>query len=83
MEDEPEIAQDLLDMLISDSQTQVDNVMVYHAYSLANSNLLGTAEKIEFLKQNEQSILRYLNEREAVYAVNASGNRKGIEQAME
>ena len=53
MEDEPRIAQDLLDAILSDSQSQIDNVMVYNAYQLINSNLLSYIEKLEFLKQNE------------------------------
>ena len=37
MEDEPRIAQDLLDVILADSQSQVDNVMVYNAYQLIGS----------------------------------------------
>lgn len=53
MDDEPTIEQDLLDSLISDSQSQVDSEMVLYAYRLVNTNLLSFQCKVEFIKANE------------------------------
>lgn len=64
MQDEPRIALDLLDVILSDSQSPIDNVMVYNAYQLIGSNLLSHIEKIEFLKQSEQEIVGLLSVRE-------------------
>ena len=57
MEDEPQIEEDLVEMMINDCQAGDDNLMFYHVFSLLESGLLSLDSKFEFLKQKESVIL--------------------------
>lgn len=53
MDDEPNAGQDILDMVIGDSQSQIDNEIAFCAYRIMNTNLFDRNFKIQFLKASE------------------------------
>ena len=57
LEDEPNIAKDMLEAIVQDSLSPIDNDLVASAFQMMNTSLFGVMEKIEFLKVNEQQIL--------------------------
>ena len=68
MEDEPQIEQDLVEMMVNDCQLGDDNLLFYHVFSLLDSGLLSLGAKFEFLKQKESAILQLLDQRELMVA---------------
>lgn len=79
LDDEPEIASDLLEMLIEDSQSPEPEIVTL-SFSMANSNLLGVPEKIDFLKRNEQLIMNMLQEREVKFQNKLSDGKKMLDK---
>ena len=57
LEDEPNIATDMLEAIEEDSLSPVDNDLVASAFQMMNTSLFGVMEKIQFLKSKEQQIL--------------------------
>ena len=68
MEDEPQIEQDLVEMMVNDCQLGDDNLLFYRVFSLLDSGLLSLGAKFEFLKQKESAILQLLDQRELMVA---------------
>jgi hypothetical protein len=53
-DEEPTIAKDLLNTVISDAQNLIDPELCICAFQLANSTLFKISDKLEFVKANEQ-----------------------------
>lgn len=76
MEDEPHVEEDLVAMLINDSETTDDNILFYHVFSLLDSGLLSLDAKFEFLKQKESTILQLLDQREMTVSVKKPNDKR-------